>query len=269
MFLISVHDIKFAVTIFESVNPFSYGHLKHRNPVEAASYLFSLILVGVFISAFLFIPTLISLRSGIDRFDTIGLSMELEPTEPFSVNILGIDAVHFGSSESSSILSVGSDGFSSRPLLCSLIQPSCRLFPGSSISAVEMKDLSGRKDDISGLLQNLVVLSLPSIIAIALVVYSLKYFIIAVFLSLAGILFSRIAGLELNLNSSFAISCYSLTVLVIPQMLGYSFGFDLLGIEWLGFAALFISGILLSSKKGGQHGRGRSAEDKHTSEGAA
>ena len=195
--------------------------------------------------------------------------MELEPKEPFSVNIMGIDAVHFGSSESNSILSVGSGGFSSKPLLCSVFQPSCRLFSASTISAEEMKDLSGKKDGLSGVLQNLVVLSLPSLVAIALVFYSLKYFIAAIFLSLAGLLFSRIAGLELNLNSSFAISCYSLTVLVIPQMLGYSFGIDLLGIEWLVFAALFISAILLSAKKGGQHGRGRSAEDKHTGEGAA
>ena len=64
---------------------------------------------------------------------------------------------------------------------------------------------------------------------------------------------------------------YSSTILIIPDMLGSSFGIELLGLHWIIFAAMFMAGVLLSAKKseGDKHGHRGSAENKHAGKGAA
>ncbi len=265
LLIINHHDIKFAVTAFESLNPFSYSHLKHRNFIEAISYLFSLVFVCVFILFVFYIPNISNLNSRIEaelgKFDRIGIDYEISTNSPVDVSMFGIYGLHIGSEKADSLVSVSSEGIESKSVFCLAFSPLCS---ESSISADEMKDLSEKKKEVAGIVRNIAILSLPGILLSILAYYSIKYLIIAVLFALLGLLISKIFKFEINLYSSFAVSCYSLTVLVIPQMLSGNFRIDLFGIEWLVFLGLFISGLMFSGKKikGDNHGSRRSAENK-------
>ncbi len=268
MLIISHHDIKFAITAFESLNPFSYSHLKHRNFMEATSYLFSLVFICMFILSLSYLPVFYNLdgkiESELEKMERLGISYDISAEKPIDVSLFGIQGLHIGNENADSMVSVSGEGILSKSVFCFAFSPFCRISSGSSISSEDMKDLSEKKKEVSEFLRNIMILSLPGIFFTILIFYSLKFLILAVLFSLLGLLISKVFRFELNLYSSFAVSCYSMTALVVPRMLAGNFGIGLFGVEWFVFLALFISGLMFSSKKieGDTHGSRRSAENK-------
>lgn len=263
--MISHKDIKFAVTVAESLNPFSYSHLRHRNVLESLSYIFSLVFACIFILSAYYVPSLISMDSRIyselGKFERIGVSYEMGMKEPVDASFFGISILRFGD-KGNSLLSISDDGISSRSVFCMALSPLCRVYRDSEMPASDMNDLSGRKKELSLLMRNAFLLALPGIFMSVLIYFVVKYIAISAFFAVLGLVFSRLMRFELNLYSSFVMSCYSITVLAIPQMLSGNFGISLFGMEWLFFLALFISGLMFSSKKGDKDGSGRGTKNK-------
>lgn len=273
MLFFSVHDLRFAVTLLESLNPFSYKLLRERNLLENLSYLSSVVFVCLFIASIYYMPSLASIGSsvkeGFGQFDRLSVSYELKPGASWSNSLYGIEVVGLG--RNNGVLNINSAGFSSRNMLCSETQLLCGLFPDSGIKKAELEDLAGNSAEAESILKKMALMSLPGFFFLAWLFFVAKYLALAALFSLAALIISRILRFELNLNSSFAITTYSLTALVIPDMLSSVLGANLLGVQWLLFSVLLITGILITSKKsrGDKHGRGRDTEDKQPGKGTA
>ncbi|MBI2574258.1 DUF1189 family protein [Candidatus Woesearchaeota archaeon] len=284
MLPISPKDIKFLVTAAESLNPFAYTHLKHRHFMENFSYITSLVFVCLFISALAYLPAIASIEPKVaeemQKFEKLGISYEAEAEKTIDVSLFGINAVRIGGTEERggkaegkgrALLSIGSEGITSRHALCAGLSVLCGIYPDSFTSSEDLKDLSDNGKGLAGFVRMAVLLSLPGILIVALIFYTAKYLAAALAFTLIGFIATKILRFEINLNSIFAISIYSSTILVVPDMLGSSFGIELLGINWALFAAMFTAGVLLSAKKaeGDKHGHRGSAENKHAGKGAS
>ncbi len=274
MFIISHHDIRFALTIIESLNPLSYGHLKHRTVIENVFYVASLVFVCLFISSLFYIPMLVGLESsvssGLEKMETMGISYDATAKEPVYASFFGIAVFGIGGQQKS-MISLDDEGISSKNVLCASISPLCNIFPDSVATKEDLKDLSDDKEALAGILRNLIVISLPGIFLIAMIFYTAKFLLVAAAAAIIGLFASRLLGVRINLNSSFAIGCYSSTVLVVPELLGDAIGIGFLGIHWLAFTAMFAAGILIGGKRSevDKHGRGRDTENKQLGKGAA
>ena len=139
---------------------------------------------------------------------------------------------------------------------------------GKNIPAEELSDIKASQESKQAI-TFLFLMMLPGIFIISLVLYAFKAFVLALIATVVGLVLAKLLRFELNLNSSFAIACYSLTVLLVPQVVAKSMGIDTLGLELPMFAVLFVAAILVSSKKGDTHGHRRNSENKHTGKGTA
>ncbi|GEM_PF-3906431 len=284
MLPISPKDIHFVVTSAESLNPFSYSHLRHRHLIENFSYITSLVFVCLFISALAYLPAIANIEPKVaeelQRFEKIGISYEVETEKPVDVSFFGINAARIGGNaelggkageKGSALLSISSEGVTSRHALCAGLSVLCGIYPDTFTSSEDMKNLADNRKELAGFVRLTVLLSLPGMLIVALIFYTAKYLGIALASTIIGFIAAKILKFEINLNSIFAISTYSSTILVVPDMLGSRFGIELLGIHWMLFAAMFAAGVLLSAKKseGDKHGHRGSAENKHAGKGAA
>ncbi|MBI2142670.1 DUF1189 family protein [Candidatus Woesearchaeota archaeon] len=261
MLPISPKDIKFLVTVAESINPLAYTHLRHRHFMENFSYITSLIFV-------------------IQRFEKLGVSYEVATEKPVDVSLFGINAMRIGGNseggvnaggKSNALLSISSEGIASRHALCAGLSLLCGIYPDTFTSSEDLKDLSDNRNGLAKAARMAILISLPGMLIVALIFYTAKYLATALSMALIGFIAAKILRFEINLNSVFAVSTYSSTILIIPDMLGSSFGIELLGLHWIIFAAMFMAGVLLSAKKaeGDKHGHRGSAENKHAGKGAS
>lgn len=278
MLPINHKDIKFLVTAAESLNPLAYAHLRHRHFIENFSYITSLVFVCLFISALAYLPIIANVEPTVaeelQSFEKLGVSYEVETENPVDVAFFGINAMRIGGKageKGNALMSISSEGITSRNALCSGLSLLCGIYPDSFASSEDLKNLADNRKQLARVVRMAVLLSLPGMLIVALIFYTAKYLATALALTIIGFIATKILRFEINLNSIFAVSIYSSTIFIIPDMLGSSFGIELLGVHWVLFAAMFIAGVLLSAKKaeGDKHGHRGSAENKHTGKGAA
>ncbi len=260
----SSHDIRFLLTVAESLNPLSYHGLKHRNLIENLTYLASLVFLCLAISTILALPLGIESRiaGGIGNFESLSLDYKLSEDAKSSGSIFGIKFLGFN--DDSSLVSVSDEGIERRSILCAGFRMLCG--PSAYISREQLAD----RESLADAAWAIFLLMLPGLFLLAMAFHIARFVLIISIAALAACVFARLLKYELNLYSSFAVCSYASTVLVVPGLLAPGMNIDTLGLEWPLFGGLLIAALLWSTERRKEkHGRGRGSEDKHTDKGAA
>ncbi|MBI4438692.1 hypothetical protein HY640_02060, partial [Candidatus Woesearchaeota archaeon] len=224
MLPINHSDLKFAVTVLESLNPFAYGHLRNRGFAAPFFYVLSLVFACLFFSAVLSLSFMQNAPGDVSRgFAKAGFPYELSG-DSGGIDAFGVGVVFVGGKSNSHFLSVDDEGVHRNNLLCMSFSQACGFYSPASVAREDVNSLSS--EGFSSVVRFLLVLSLPSLLAAALFLYTAKYVAVAVAVSLALLLASRLFRFKLNLNSSFCIASYSLTVVIAPELLGGGLGVE-------------------------------------------
>lgn len=247
--------LEFFYTFIKVFNPNAYEELSKRTMKNVFSYFFSILFLSYVLMILIALPVVINIESQIQtefsKFDEFLVDLNVTMSEPIYIPQLGlrIDTINEKELTDENIL-ITEKTFQSKPAIC-MIKPMCWFREDvNKIILDDYDNLVDKNDEVVSWLAWFVLFLLPWIIISMFFVLLVKYLLIALLITGAGFLFSKMINRKMKLKNIFKIALYSMTACVVLNTINLPLGLNLLYLPLVITLFYFVIGLILSSERG-------------------
>jgi hypothetical protein len=246
----------FFMLITKSVNPSSYKDLASSSVKQTLIYFFGVLSLAFFVTALLYLPVLtdlsFTLNKGLSKFTKINIDVSVETSEPVYFRSIGlaVDTTGNITNITKEKVVMTDKHIMLRPASCLLFSPLCFL-SRNKVKTISLgsKNLLDYKKDIGSLATTLTVLLIPTIVVSLYLMYLIKYVLMILFVSALTFLVTRLRLYEVQLMKTVKLAAYTITPMILIEVINLRFGFKLYFVPFVIFAVLFTIGIMLVGEK--------------------
>lgn len=247
---------EFFLLIGKSVHPRTYKDLASSSMKRTAVYFFGVLSLAFVITMLLYVPVFtdlsFNLNKGLSKLTKLNLDISLETSEPIYFKKLGlaIDTTGNLTNITQENVLVTDNHIMMRPASCMMFRPLC-FFSKEKIKTISLgsKNLVDYKTDMISIATTLAVLLIPTIIVSFYLMYMIKYVLIILLASALAFLITRMRLYEVNFLKTIKLAAYTITPMMLIEVINLRFGFNLYFIPFVIFAILFTVGIFLIGEK--------------------